>query len=291
MEWGGYDSDDGSGGHDDDDDLWNADEGTAGSGAIPPVNVANDGGNVEDDDDDEEEEEEEKEEQEDEEDDDEEEEEEEENGDDDDDSNHACNDDDEDLLEFCRSFNGIVTTSLRLQSFKFYFEVEVVDIAVDEHGNQMPIRFGVCASNPKWNLEPAWQNYFGSLSGKKWTSDEALTWAVDGSRQRKWHTNKGDAQGSWENFGSKWTAGNIIGFELDMRSSGASILRVSVNGSFDAPNGVAFADISAQPLEAFAAGDGGCFRINWGERPFTHTPPGFDVSGTNHASVSLWQSL
>ena len=66
-------------------------------------------------------------------------------------------------------------------------------------------------------------------------------------------------------------------------------MRVSVHGSFEAPNGVAFTNIDAAKLEPFAAGQGGRYRVNWGDRPFAHTPPG--IEGNEWVSVAVWCSI
>ena len=66
-------------------------------------------------------------------------------------------------------------------------------------------------------------------------------------------------------------------------------MRVSVNGSFEAPNGVAFTDIEAAELEPFAAGQGGRYRVNCGDRPFAHAPAG--IEGNERVSGAVWCSI
>jgi hypothetical protein len=96
--------------------------------------------------------------------------------------------------------------------------------------------------------------------------DDAWSWAVDGARLKKWH--KGPSDG----YGNKWAVGDVIGFAVDMRTAGAAVMRVSVNGSFGAPNGLAFSDMNAPFLSPAFSGDGQ-YRVNFGDRPFAHTPP------------------
>jgi hypothetical protein len=58
-----------------------------------------------------------------------------------------------------------------------------------------------------------------------------------------------------------------------MRIERAAIMSVSVNGSFAAPNGAAFKNISAQYLSPAFSGSCGRCRLNLGDRPFAHAPP------------------
>ena len=102
--------------------------------------------------------------------------------------------------------------------------------------------------------------------------DDAWSLAVDGAWLKKWHESSID-------FGSQWAAGDVIGFALDMRTAGAAVMSVSVDGSFDAPNGVAFSDTNAPFLSPAFSGDGR-YRVNFGDRPFAHAPP-----DGNHTSV------
>ena len=66
---------------------------------------------------------------------------------------------------------------------------------------------------------------------------------------------------------------DVIGFALDMHTPGAAFVTVSVNGSFAIPNGLAFSAIDAPFLSPALSGNGNC-RVNFGERPFEHLPPG-----------------
>ncbi len=64
--------------------------------------------------------------------------------------------------------------------------------------------------------------------------DDDQSWAFDGQRQRKWHA------GKWQAFGSKWRDGDVLGFAADMTNMDDITLSLSVNGCFDAPDGVGF---------------------------------------------------
>ena len=154
------------------------------------------------------------------------------------------------LMNFFK-FNTFVA-DIRLHGGCFYLELQVVTIV------GVP-QFGVCTHGFEMREDP--QN--------EGTGDDAWSWAVDGKRQTKWH--EGD-QGA---YGSKWAVGDIIGFALDMRTAGAAVFSVSVNGSFAAPNGVAFTAIDAPYLSPSFTGDGR-YRINFGDRPFSHAPPDAD---------------
>ena len=56
-------------------------------------------------------------------------------------------------------------------------------------------------------------------------------------------------------------------------AAGAAALSVSVNGNFSAPNGPAFTAIEAPYLSPALTGLCGRYRLNFGDRPFAHSPP------------------
>lgn len=116
--------------------------------------------------------------------------------------------------------------------------------------------FGVCADG------------FSSLPDPKGmgVGNDVFSWGVCGNRQEKVHD---DVEAS---FGGKWKNGDVIGFALDMTTPGNAVMRVSVNGSFALPNGVAF-NISAQCLSPAFSAASGFYRVNFGCRPFAHPPP------------------
>jgi hypothetical protein len=151
-------------------------------------------------------------------------------------------------LQF-RRFNTFMA-DVRLFGGCFYWEVEIID-------NVSAIQFGVCTAGFEAREHPAGEG----------VGDDACSWAADGVRLCKWH--KGD-DGA---YGSAWAAGEVIGFAVDMRTAGAAVLSVSVNGSFAAPNGPAFTAIDAPYLSPALSGSGGRYRLNLGDRPFVHAPP------------------
>ena len=130
----------------------------------------------------------------------------------------------------------------------FYWEVTVLDIAG-------VVQFGCCTDGFQSRDDPR-----GEGAG-----DDESSWAVCGRRQQRWHAANGAA------FGSEWSAGDVIGFALDMRTVGAAVMSVSVNGSFAEPNGVVFSDIGAPYLSPALTGYG-LYHVNFGDRPFEHAP-------------------
>ena len=154
-------------------------------------------------------------------------------------------------MDYFMQFSGFNTfvADVRLSGGCFFFEVSVVN-----YENFM--QFGFCSHGFEGRDNPMGQG----------VGDDAWSWAVDGHRQLKLHPGHQDA------YGSKWAAGDVIGFALDMRTAGAAIFSVSVNGSFAAPNGFAFNDIAAPYLSPAFTGYGQ-FRVNFGDRPFVHAPP------------------
>ena len=120
-----------------------------------------------------------------------------------------------------------------------------------------PVRLDLCKASE--GFEPR-KDHKGEGAG-----DDAWSWAVDGARLKKWHEGPNC-------FGSEWAVGDVIGLAVDMRTAGAAVMRVSVNGSFGAPNGVAFSDMNAPFLSPAFSGDGR-YRVNFGDRPLAHAPP------------------
>ena len=109
--------------------------------------------------------------------------------------------------------------------------------------------------------------------------DDAHSWAVDGTRQRKWH-NDG------ETYACTWQAGDVIGLACDLD---AMRMHVSVNGSFAAPNGVVFElapDAVRDGLFAAFSGHTGKVRYNFGEVPFQYAPPSADYQAFASFAVS-----
>jgi hypothetical protein len=71
-------------------------------------------------------------------------------------------------------------------------------------------------------------------SSNRGVGDDDTSWAVDGMRQLLWHKGHKSHSSSW---GGAWRPGDIIGVAVDLERG---VMSVSVNGSFDHPNGTAF---------------------------------------------------
>ena len=114
---------------------------------------------------------------------------------------------------------------------------------------------------------PAFERMLGSSSDG--VGDDDKSWAVDGTRQLKWHNGK-------ETYPCTWQAGDVIGLACDLSTMQ---MHVSVNGSFAAPNGAVFEldpDAVHDGLFAAFSGASGKVRYNLGEAPFKHAPPAAD---------------
>jgi tetratricopeptide (TPR) repeat protein len=155
------------------------------------------------------------------------------------------------MLQF-DGFNTFVA-DVQLKDGCFYYEVLVVEIV--DGG----VQFGFCSGGFEPREHP----------GGEGAGDDASSWGVCGLRQLKWHA------GSSAAFGSEWRVGDVICFALDMRAAGGAVLSVSVNGSFAAPNGVAFSGIDACYLSPALSGFGR-YQVNFGDRPFAHPLPSAD---------------
>jgi hypothetical protein len=148
-----------------------------------------------------------------------------------------------------RDFNTFVA-DVKLCGGCFYFEILLVEIV-------SCVQFGFCSGT----FEPR------QHSGGEGVGDDTSSWGVCGFRQQRWHA------GQSCEFGSKWCVGDVVGFAIDMRTAGAACMTVSVNGSFAIPNGLAFSAIDVPYLSPALSGYGSC-RVNFGELPFVHLPPG-----------------
>jgi hypothetical protein len=162
------------------------------------------------------------------------------------------------LMQF-NDFNTFVA-DVKLSGGFFYFEVTVVKCTG-------VMQFGVCTHGFEGR----------ERTMNKGVGDDSWSWAVDGSRQYKWH------DCAKESFGTTWATGDVIGFALDMRSVDAAALSVSVNGSRAAPNGVAFRDIAAPYLSPAFTGHGQ-YCVNFGDRPFAHAPHGLGFMSVHDAN-------
>ena len=106
--------------------------------------------------------------------------------------------------------------------------------------------------------------------------DDRASWAVDGVRKIKWHAET-------QAFECTWQAGDVVGLACDLVNLR---MLVSLNGSFDPPNGVVFelaSDDVQDGLFAAFTGKSGRMRCNLGRaEPFRHAPPGDDFRAFAH---------
>ena len=101
---------------------------------------------------------------------------------------------------------------------------------------------------------------------------------MDGTRQELFHASAGGK------YRVKWQEGDLVGLAC-VPEKGQ--IRVSVNGSFEAPNGVVFQEAGGFKGEIFAAitGRDGRLRYNLGDtQPFAHAPPAADFEAFCSAS-------
>ena len=159
---------------------------------------------------------------------------------------------DKGVVEFCK-FSTLRSAQRCPLGGKGYYELEI--LACDE----CP-QYGFAA--------PAFQRV--PEVSHDGVGDDGHSWAVDGTRQLKWHN------GENETYCCTWKVGDVIGLACDLNTMQ---MNVSVNGSFAAPNGVVFEldpDAAGDGLFAALTGSNGKVRYNLGEAPFKHAPPATD---------------
>ena len=134
---------------------------------------------------------------------------------------------------------------------KAYYEIEIV-----QGGDQYQYGFASAAFQ-----RVLWHSDDG-------VGDDGASWAVDGARQLIWH------EGREPGYPCKWKEGDVVGLACDLESMQ---MLVSVNGSFEAPNGHVF-DLARERVGngLFAAftGSKGKVRYNLGEAAWRYQPPG-----------------
>lgn len=108
--------------------------------------------------------------------------------------------------------------------------------------------------------------------------DDDVSWGFDGVRREKWGNS--DSQ-PW---GGPWQTGDVLGLAADLSVEGSMSLSFSVNGSFSAPNGIAFDSISAPWLAPALSAQEGVFRVNFGENPFRFSAPDSSFSSVHESS-------
>ena len=128
---------------------------------------------------------------------------------------------------------------LKLTSGRWYYEVTIGD------GPLKCPQFGWCDERFKG----------GRNSG---VGDDTFSWGIDGHRVKKWH-------GSSDAWGQEWKAGDVLGCMADLD---AKTLSFSLNGSTDAPMGLAFEVIEFQGGVLPALTANACSAVcNFGEDP------------------------
>lgn len=175
-------------------------------------------------------------------------------------------------------FNTFVA-DVKLYGGCFYFELEAKgplgeDVDDDEYDDQL----GFCTHGFEAREEARKRSEDGSTRG------DAACWGVGVNCCLNWSKNCDESgkllpdmafklhENDFSYFGTGWNVGDVIGFALDMRTAGAAVMSISVNGSFAAPNGVVFNSIDAPYLSPSFTGRG-TYRVNFGDRPFAHAPP------------------
>jgi ankyrin repeat protein len=134
-----------------------------------------------------------------------------------------------------------------LPGSKAYYELEVISSG----GNY---QWGFCI--PKWT---SYDSYVGLGVG-----DDADSWGVDGDRQLKWYDGT-DA------FPVEWKEGDVIGLACDLDESK---MLVSLNGSWDDPNGIVFElPTELEGLQPAFTSQRGLLSYNFGEQEFKFSPP------------------
>jgi hypothetical protein len=150
------------------------------------------------------------------------------------------------VLEF-GGFNTFVG-DVKLRDGKFYYEAEVKKM-----DGRMQLGFvteGFPTSEQDNDIDLG-------------VGNDDYSWGFDGVHQRLWPNEHGE-------FGSKWEIGDTLGFACDLVNKSISF---SVNGSFKAPNGMAFEKINAEWLSPGLSGDDGSLAVNFGDRPFKCSLP------------------
>lgn len=87
-----------------------------------------------------------------------------------------------------------------------------------------------------------------------------------------------------EAFGVQWKVGDILGCAIDMTSNGMDTdMFFSVNGSYDAPLGLAFEGLVVKWLTPALTAQGGKYKVNFGHSPFRYSPPDDEYKSVHHA--------
>ena len=164
---------------------------------------------------------------------------------------------DDSAVEFC-AFSSLRSTHACPPGAKGYFEVEI-------------LRLDDC---PQYGFATASFECVRGASSNG-VGDDEHSWAVDGARNRKWHNGN-------ESYECTWKVGDVVGLACDLD---AMQMLVSVNGSFEPPDGLIFdlsPDAVHQGLFPALSGSSGKVCCNLGEVPFKHAPPSADFKAFVH---------
>jgi len=139
----------------------------------------------------------------------------------------------EKICEFS-SFSTVRSRASCPSGSKGYYELEIVKL---------------CAA-PQFGFASKGFRCIESSTGEG-VGDDDNSWGVDGARRRQWHN------GPINEYGASWKIGDVIGFACDLDQNQ---IHVSVNGSFEAPNGLIFqlqpSDVGDGLFAAFTGGRG-----------------------------------
>jgi len=141
---------------------------------------------------------------------------------------------------------------------KAYYELEI--LAPFYHRHDLLCGFASAAFTPLMYLS------------REGVGDDVVSWAVKDVRKAIMNE-KGGYSYKYE---CMWKEGDVIGLACDLQ---AMQMLVSVNGSFEPPNGCVFAlapDAVLSGLFAAFSCDGGTIGYNLGEAPFKYNPPAAD---------------
>jgi hypothetical protein len=167
-------------------------------------------------------------------------------------------------IEF-KLFNTFVA-DVKLSNGRFYYEVEVLALSHLPFG--CATHFGVCTEG------------FEARADSRGVGSDSFSFAVDGLNQQL-------LPGEGRDFGSEWKNGQVIGFAIDISKAGCASISVSVDGSFAAPNGLAFDGIPAGWLSPAFSASSGKFRLNFGDTTFRHSPPDATFVSVNDAALAM----
>ena len=99
--------------------------------------------------------------------------------------------------------------------------------------------------------------------------DDSVSWGFDGIRRNLWGDNQIGQSAEDNTYGVEWNNGDVLGLAVDIDNKTMSFF---VNG---VALGVAFSDIAlpAGWIAPAISAQGGTYKVNFGDRPFQHTPP------------------